>query len=256
MAGSIWDWSRTPANNDDADAAITWTEGQTAASVNDSARQMMARIAEVLADVGASQTTAGSANAHTLTARSAFTSYSRGLVVGFKAGYTNTGATTLNVNSIGAKAIRKFSTAEAALGAGDIVADGLYIVMYDDNANSAAGGWILMSPPVIARTQTEFISGIIETPQDGDYRIITKSPIAMTITELVTRTSSGTATVTGKINTTALGGTANSASSSEQAQTHASSNSLAVDDDLVLTVSSNSSSSKLAFTVKYTRTLS
>jgi hypothetical protein len=40
---SIWDWSRTAASNATADSGIEWSEGQTAASVNDSARQMMGR---------------------------------------------------------------------------------------------------------------------------------------------------------------------------------------------------------------------
>lgn len=105
-------------------------------------------------------------------------------------------------------------------------------------------------------TQTEeCISGLIVTPDNGDYRIVVNSPHGGTITETTTVCASGSCTLTFNVNTTALGGTANSVSSSEQSQAHASSNTFAAGDDIVLTVSSNSSCSKMTFTIKYTRTL-
>lgn len=109
-----------------------------------------------------------------------------------------------------------------------------------------------------AKSQTaEFISGmILGSLSDRDYRILIKVPHAGTITETVTRSVSGTATATFKVNTTALGGTANSVSSSEQAQTHASSNTFSANDDIVITISSNSSCVDLSFTIKYTRSFS
>jgi hypothetical protein len=119
---------------------------------------------------------------------------------------------------------------------------------YFFNANSS---W----SQVPSLTQTDFVSGIIAVPSNKDYRLLLKVPVAFTITETVTRTASGSATATFKINTTALGGTPNAANTTEQAQTHSSSNSVAVDDDVVLTVSSASSPSDLSFTIKFTRTL-
>lgn len=107
-----------------------------------------------------------------------------------------------------------------------------------------------------AKSQTgEAISGFIATPADKDYRVVVKIPHGGTITETTTRSASGTCTATFKVNTTALGGTANSVSSSEQSQAHASTNTFVADDDIVLTVSSNSSCADLSFTIKYTRTL-
>jgi hypothetical protein len=106
-------------------------------------------------------------------------------------------------------------------------------------------------------TQTaEQISGFIASPADKSYTIALKMAHAGTITETTTKSASGTCTATFKVNTTALGGTANSVSSTEQAQSHASSNTFAADDDIVLTVSSNSSCADMSFTIKYTRTLS
>lgn len=101
----------------------------------------------------------------------------------------------------------------------------------------------------------EMMCGFISTPSDKDYRLVLKAAHAGSITETTTRSESGTCTATFKVNTTALGGTANSVSSSEQSQAHTSSNTFAEGDDLVLTVSSNASCAGLSFTVKYTRTL-
>ena len=106
-----------------------------------------------------------------------------------------------------------------------------------------------------ARTQTDFIAGVIEAPADQDYRLIVNLPYAITITSVTTRAASGTATATFKINTTALGGTANSVSSSESEQAHSSATAASNGDDIVVTVSSNSSCVDLSFCIKFTRTL-
>lgn len=105
-------------------------------------------------------------------------------------------------------------------------------------------------------TQTkEGIGGFIGTVADKDYRIVLKAPHAGTITETTTRSESGTCTATFKVNTSALGGTANSVSTSEESQAHASSNTFAEGDDIVLALSSNSTCLGLSFMIKYTRTL-
>lgn len=97
-------------------------------------------------------------------------------------------------------------------------------------------------------------SWLILTPDDGDYRVVVDAAVARTITEVTTICTTGTSTLTVKINTTALGGTANSVSSSEQSQAHASSNSVAVGDDIVLTFSSTSAAENVS--VKISGTLS
>jgi len=102
---------------------------------------------------------------------------------------------------------------------------------------------------------TEPICGFIASPSDKSYTIVLKAPHGGTITETTTKSASGTCTATWKINSTALGGTANSVSSSETSQTHSSSNTFSAGDDIVLTVSSNSSCTDMSFTLKYTRTL-
>ena len=101
----------------------------------------------------------------------------------------------------------------------------------------------------------EHLAGFIASPSDKSYTLVLKASHAGTITETTTKSVSGTCTATFKINSTALGGTANSVSSSETSQSHASNNVFSAGDDIVLTVSSNSSCADMSFTIKYTRTL-
>lgn len=92
-------------------------------------------------------------------------------------------------------------------------------------------------------------------PANGDYVIIQNNDVERTFTATVSDCDSGTCTATFKINTTALGGSANSVSSTEQNQAHASANVLGVGDDLVMTISSNSSCRMLRVNAKSTRTI-
>lgn len=113
-----------------------------------------------------------------------------------------------------------------------------------------------LSPSNLAAVTTaSSVSGLIERPSDKSYKLVVKCPFAGTVNETVTISASGTCTATFKINTTALGGTANSVSSSEQTQTHASSNTFSAGDDIVVTISSNSSCADMSFTIKYTRVI-
>lgn len=139
----IYDWSTTAADNDDADSTINWLEGQLPGTVNGSARAMMKRVKELLNDLGASGTVGGTADAITLT--SAIATLATAKFVRFIAASTNTGAATLAVNGLTAKAIRKISGGtDVALTAGDIAAGETYTVIYRSTANSSAGGWVIV----------------------------------------------------------------------------------------------------------------
>ncbi|MFO1057895.1 MAG: hypothetical protein U1E53_13115 [Dongiaceae bacterium] len=73
-------------------------------------------------------TSGGTANAQTVTLTPAPGAYYAGMVVTFLAGATNTGATTLNCNSLGAKSI---FVANAACVGGEILSGKAYTVVYD-----------------------------------------------------------------------------------------------------------------------------
>lgn len=119
-----------------------------------------------------------------------------------------------------------------------------------DATNVAAAGAAMKST-----AQTDWISGFWEAPTDKSYTIALKARFAGTITEVTTICVSGTCTATVKINTTALGGTANSVSSTESSQTHSTANTFAIGDDIVVTISANSSCTDMALSVKFTYNL-
>ena len=103
---SIWSWSKTPINNQNSDADINWQEGQDSATVNNSSRQEMARVAEFRDDLAGTAISAGVGSNYTVTISSAVTAYFNGLTLVFKADRSNPGDATLNVNGIGAVPIR------------------------------------------------------------------------------------------------------------------------------------------------------
>lgn len=70
----FWKWSKTPDTNGSIDPTVNWAEGMAPSSVNDSARAMMARLAEYRDDVCNSGTTGGSGTAYTLSSSQVFPS--------------------------------------------------------------------------------------------------------------------------------------------------------------------------------------
>lgn len=77
-------------------------------------------------------TVGGTGDAITLTNSPVVAAYAVNQRFSFKAGAANTGAVTLNVDSLGAKDVKKMNNgALAALVADDIVSGGMYDVMYD-----------------------------------------------------------------------------------------------------------------------------
>jgi hypothetical protein len=105
-------------------------------------------------------------------------------------------------------------------------------------------------------TITDALVGRIQVPSNGTYMLALKVPFDFTISEITTKCESGSCTATFKINTTALGGTANSVSTTEQSQAQASANTGSAGDDIQVTISANSSCVGMSFRVKYTRALS
>lgn len=138
--------SLTAANNT-AVSGISDAEGWLPSTVNNFTRAWLALNAGWYRDLGGQGTVGGTANAITLTNSSfPLTAHANGIRYMFKAGSANTGATTLNVDAVGAKAIRKMSGGtDVAITNGDIIAGCRYEVLYDATANTAAGAWILIN---------------------------------------------------------------------------------------------------------------
>lgn len=159
---TIYDLDATFTNN--TDVAGQSTQGSANANTIDTIFQKLLAVLAVFGDeIGGLGTVAGTADAITLTTSATFTiqSLATGIVLAFKAGAANTGAATINVDALGAKAIRR--QGDTALSANDIVSGGVYLLRYDTAYNSAAGAWILLNPTVSssisAASTTETLTG-------------------------------------------------------------------------------------------------
>jgi hypothetical protein len=88
----------------------------------------------------------GTANAHVLAASGhTINAYATGLLVRYKVNAgPNTGSTTANLASLGAKKLYKLGGIEVQ--AGDVRASQMVELVYDTALDSAAGGWWLLSP--------------------------------------------------------------------------------------------------------------
>ncbi len=198
---SIYDWSTIAANNGTSDTLINWQEGQAPSTVNNSARQLEARVAEILADMGGALTAGGTANALTVTANSAFTAYANGLILALRIATDNTTAATLNANGIGIKSIRKMVAAgETALTGAEMQADGIYLFRYSTALNAAAGAWLLLNPTIdlsgyATKTGVETLTNktltapiltapVLGTPASGTMTNVTGLPIATGVSGL------------------------------------------------------------------------
>ncbi len=112
-------WSETAASNNAA-SPNGWTSGTMLPSqVEPTAREMMSALKKWWNRSNAVKTSGGSANTQTLTYDVAEASYYTGQCFSFIPGFTNTGATTLNVSGLGAKSI--FYTGAALTGSEIIV---------------------------------------------------------------------------------------------------------------------------------------
>ena len=138
---SIFAWSTTASDNDDADSTINWSEGQNPSTVNNSARAIMARVSEFLSDITSAKTTAGTGAAYTVTATQQPASLPDGFTLLILPHADNTGTCTINVNGLGAKALR--STSAENMAAGVLKANQTALVAYRQSSDEflvLAGG--------------------------------------------------------------------------------------------------------------------
>jgi hypothetical protein len=103
---------------------------------NGSAATDSANISQVQNSFGSFLTVTGT-DTITATVSPSLTAYTSGQMFAFVAGNTNTGAVTINISSLGAKAITK--TGNTALVASDLIANYLYIIVYDGTQFQVVG---------------------------------------------------------------------------------------------------------------------
>ena len=124
-------WSTTAASNSGADSTIgTVADTSSPTAVDDWTRSIMAAVKKYVLDTDGGLTSSGTDTITITTNRSISSGHqAQGFSLKFKAGGTNTGAATLNVDSLGAVAIKRLNGDDVA--AGDIVAGGIYEVAFD-----------------------------------------------------------------------------------------------------------------------------
>lgn len=147
-----WDVAAASNNGTPPDGA---PEGMAPSAVNDVIRENMAVLARWKGDNDGSLDTTGSSNTYALAANGTYSAYTRGDTFTFEANHTNTGAATLNVSSLGAKAIKHVSG--AALIANQIQSGGVYRVVYDGT------NFLLQNPSMIDS------SGVLDHAGDAQF---------------------------------------------------------------------------------------
>lgn len=179
---NVSELSVTPASNVDFLGTSILGNGLLS-TADDSFRNLASFIAKWWDDIGAVNTIGGTANAITITTPTLYAAFKQGMVIAFKnSNGPNTGATTVNVDGLGVKAIRL--QGDSACAGGELVANGVYLLRYDTVYNSAAGAWVLLysSAPV---GSTTFLDSVFRLQDNGD---VTKQ-IAFELSGLTTGTT-------------------------------------------------------------------
>jgi hypothetical protein len=143
-----YSYSGTAASNTTVDG-IGAAGSDSPDNIDNLVRALAASDANLVRDLGGANTVAGTADAITVALADASTpAYFDGMVFSFRAASdTTVTGPTLNVDSLGAKTIKKtIAGVESALVVGDIQAGGTYQVVYRSAWASAAGAWELLNP--------------------------------------------------------------------------------------------------------------
>lgn len=147
-------FSATAASNSNVDGAggTNIAENNAPATINNALRALVAEFAKLRDLIGGAKVSAGTADVQTLTSGLGLTAYQQGILIGFEAGsgLTNTGACTMNVDSIGAKSVKLVDGSDPPAGA--ITAGGIYLLAYESGADVL----LLLNPtPVAAAASIE-----------------------------------------------------------------------------------------------------
>ena len=129
----FWKWSHTGAANASADSTVNWAEGMAPSAVNDSARAMMARLAEWRDDISGTIVTSGTSTAYTLSTNQGFDNLAdmNGAMIAFVPHVTNGATVTITVDGLTARPLRSAPGVE--LTSGVIVQGTPYVATYNNS---------------------------------------------------------------------------------------------------------------------------
>lgn len=129
-------------------SGISMDEGWLPSVVNNNVRAGWAILSGWYDDNGGVNTVGGTANAITITSTVPADALTKGMRLMFYAAADNTGPTTLNLDAIGAKTLRKIvGGTDVVLAAGDIQEGRHYDISYNPAAAGSSGAWILKDAP-------------------------------------------------------------------------------------------------------------
>src|SRR5271163_3143326 len=138
MAQGFWTWLKTAASNALSDSSINWAEGQSPASVNDSFRGMMTRLAEWRDDISGALYDTGTATAYAVATNEGLAATpNNGQMVSFVPANTNGATPTLACD--GGTAFPIWQALSTPVAAGTLVAGSPYTVSF----NTANSAWLL-----------------------------------------------------------------------------------------------------------------
>lgn len=223
---ACWQWSRTTASNATADPTINWAEGMSPSSVNDSARAMMARLAECRDDLSGLLVTTGTSTAYAVTTNQGLDAVPQnGQQIVVRLNVTNGAAATLTADGGTTYPIQ--TAPSVAVASGVLIAGTPYRVMF----NSSVSAWILqdfynstLAPDAIGTTNIQdgavvyrkfqkpsTTSRLIGTPSIAQQTISTTANNGSGLVRLTVASTTGYVTgdkksVTGVVGTTEANG--------------------------------------------------
>lgn len=149
---SIYNWNLQAGENSASDEIVNWTEGQAPSTINNSARGMMQRIREYLADTGGSlqgvvtNDEAAKSSSIKVDTKARYGAYSDDLMIRFQATAKNIGNTILAIDALPPMVVYKNTFGGfSALYGGEIQQHCIYEVVYRNFSNVGAG-WFLLNP--------------------------------------------------------------------------------------------------------------
>ena len=123
----------------------------------------------------------GAANVHTLTLSPAITSYATGQAFTFESGFLSTGAVTMNVNSVGAKAIQ---ASQQACTGGELLAGDVYTIVYDGTAFQLINPSRQVGAVAFRDTDQAVTAATLTTiAYDQEHSDYSKNPIHSTVSQ-------------------------------------------------------------------------
>ena len=210
----------------DADNTSRFPENQLPSTVNNGARALEGIIARWDKDTNASLTPGGTADVITLAANQTLAAYYDGMVMAFEASGTNTGAVTINVDAIGAKALKKNVSEDMA--AGEILSGQKIIAIYDGtnfqiispfldvaiaaseaaaaasaaaalvSENAAAADLVLTNADVVLTHADVVLTGLDVTATNADV-VLTTADAVSTAADVISSAANAAAAIVAKI---------------------------------------------------------